>query len=201
MNPVHQQTSAYGLTWSLTTMSGMNGDEPTLKLIYQVEAFEELYVGDRLWVHDDINQRVPDPFGVYRFVMNGALRLVFAQSPTPPDVLPRIVFKPLFSRIRAGGVRRCEVPIKLPVVEYSALARNVAADAIEETVSKVYLVLSYRLRSSMEKDPVTPAGESPEEAGYIVHDAQTILSEFDVDSLSVKRRTGKIARFLLPGET
>ncbi|WP_437830043.1 hypothetical protein [Sorangium sp. So ce1153] len=194
-----ERTSAFELTWSLSNARGASGD-PSLKLEYKIEASEELYVGDRLWDYDDKRERVPDPFGVYRFVSNDSLRLVFAQAPYPPNVMPRIVYKPLFSRIRAGEARQREVWIKLPVDEYSSLARDVNAPTVLEEVSRVFLVLSYRPRSTMDHDPAPPPNETAESAGYIVHDPVLIISSLEVEPLPVKRRTGYIARFPLPGE-
>lgn len=194
-----ERTTAYDLTWSLSITGGSNGDR-ALKLEYKVEAFEELYISDRLWDYGDKNQRIPDPFGVYRFVSEGSLRLVFAQAPYPSNVMPRVTYPPLYSRIRAGEARQKAIPIKLPVDEYSALARNINDPTVLEEVSRVYFVLNYRLRSTMDKDPVPPPRETAEQSGYIVHGPKQIISVMDVESLPVKRRTGYIARFALPGE-
>jgi hypothetical protein len=194
-----ERSAAYELTWSLSITDGANG-ERVLKLEYQVEAFEELYIADRLWDFGDANERVPDPFGVYRFVRNGSLRLVFAQAPYPPNVMPRITYQPLYSRIRAGKTRQRSVLIRMPVDEYSSLARDISSPTVIEEVSRVFFVLSYRLRSTMAEDPAPPPFETAEDAGYIVHGPEQIISALEVDKLPVKRRTGYIARFALPGE-
>jgi hypothetical protein len=189
-----ERTAAFELTWSLTPK------DHAVELEYAVQAFEELYVADRLWDYDKANRRVPDPYGVYRFVRDGSLRLVFAQAPLPPRALPRVIYQPLYSRIRAQETHRRTILIALPVDEYSALARDVDAPAVLEEVSRAVLVLAYRLRSSMDKDPTPPPFESAEQAGYIVYDPQLCISQMKVDKLPVKRRTGDIPRFLLPGE-
>jgi hypothetical protein len=196
-----EQSAAYELTWSLSTIGRADGEQD-LKLEYQLHAFEELYIGDRLWDYDAGHRRVPDPFGVYRFVRAGALRLVFAQAPLPRNLMPRTVYQPLFSRIPAGETQRKEILIKLPVDEYSALARDIDSPTVLEEVSRVFFVLSYRLRSTLDSDPTPPPFESPEEAGYIVHTPQLIISSLDLDPnrLPINRRIGEIARFSLPGE-
>jgi hypothetical protein len=196
-----EKTSTYQLTWSLSIEAPAPGtNDHVIKLDYAVTALEELYIADRLWVHDAANQRVPDPFGVYRFVQNDSLRLVFAQAPSPPNVRFANLFRPLYSRILAGETRRKSVLIQLPVDEYSALARDVDAPSILEAVSRVFFVLGYRLRSTMDRDPVPPPRETAEEAGYVVYEPQLMISELQVDPLPVKRRTGYVARFPLPGE-
>lgn len=45
-----------------------------------------------------------------------------------------------------------------------------------------------------------PPRETAEEAGYVVDEPQLMISELQVEPLPVKRRTGYIARFPLPGE-
>lgn len=195
---VKQQTAAFELTWSLTTTRGATPQENLLKLQYQIEAFEELFVADRLWLYDEARKRTPDPQGIYRFVDDGRLLLVFAQSPVPTRVLPRVVFQPLYSRILARETRQREVLLELPVAEYSALAQNLGAPTALEAVSRVVFAMSYRRRSSMDKDPEPPPKETAEAAGYIVHDPELIVSYAEVDELPVKRRTGDIARFVVP---
>jgi hypothetical protein len=198
---VTEKSSTYELTWSLSIAEPAGGgSDRALKLEYAVKAFEELYIADRLWDYDAEHRRIPDPFGVYRFVRDGSLRLVFAQAPHPPNVQLGRLFQPLYSRIRAGETRHNAVLIKLPVDEYSALERDINAPTALEEVSRVLFVLGYRLRSTMDKDPWTPAGETPETAGYVVYAPSLILSEIHVDALPVKRRTGYMARFPLPGE-
>lgn len=196
-----ETSSAYELTWSLSfTPQGDGESGSDLKLDYQVKAFEELYVADRLWDDDPIKYRIPDPFGVYRFVQNGSLRLVFAQAPYPANYLPQKIYEPLYSRILAGETRRQSVRIKLPVDEYSSLDRGVNAPTVVEEVSRVFFVLGYDLRSTMDAAPELPPRETEEEAGYIVYSRKLIISELQVEPIPVKRRTGYMARFALPGE-
>jgi hypothetical protein len=189
-----ERSAAYEIDWSLVA------DDKTLTLELVVTANEELYVTDRLWDYDEARRRVPDPFGVYRFVHGESLRLVFAQAPWPSNVTPRIVHAPLSSRVLDGQKHRRKVSIALPVDEYSALARDVDSPAVLELVKKVHLVLGIRLRSTLDADPVPPPRESPEQAGYIVNDPKLVVSTMAVEALPVKRRTGYIARFPLPGE-
>lgn len=195
-----ERTAAYELTWSLRILEEQGGlATARLVLEYEIEAFEELYVGDRLWVDGPRHRRVADPFGVYRFVRDGTLWLVFAQAPTPSDVTVSVTYQPLYSRLREGEARRRRVSIGLPVAEYSALARDVDSPSVLEEVSEVRLVVSYRLRSSMDGEPAPPAHESVE-AGYIVHDPRYIVSSLTIGALPVRRRTGDMARFTLPGD-
>jgi hypothetical protein len=172
----------------------------TLMLEYSISASEELYVADRLWDYDEQRQRVPDPFGVYRFVRDGSLRLVFAPAPRPANVLPRVTYTPLWSKVAAGEIHRRKIPIALPVDEYSILARDVASESVVEEVSRVVLVVRHRARDGMDADPQPPPGESASEAGYIVYDGDDWVSSMDIEPLPVKRRLGYIARFPLPGE-
>jgi hypothetical protein len=198
-----EKSSAYQLTWSLRVVpSTEDKGAPVLELDYAVEAFEELYVADRLWDDDPVSYRVPDPFGVYRFVQNGSLRLVFAQAPKPPNVMIANPRRPLYSRILAGETRRKTVQLKLPVDEYSGvgLGRDVNAPTAIEEVSRVFFVLGYCLRSSLDRAPTPPMRETAEDAGYVVYESQLMISELHVDRLQVKRRTGYMARFPLPGE-
>ena len=192
--PRDARTPAYEITWSVAVVAG------ELKLDYQVKALEELYVSDRLWDDDAAQHRIPDPYGVYRFVQNGSLRLVFAQAPHPPNVMLGKTYQPLYSRVLAGETRRQTVRIKLPVDEYSSLARDVNAPTAVEEVSRVYFVLGVRLRSTIDRAPAPPPRESGESAGYVVYEPTEVILAMDVDKLPVKRRTGYMARFALPGE-
>ncbi|MBI4705910.1 MAG: hypothetical protein HY744_32865, partial [Deltaproteobacteria bacterium] len=135
---VRERSDAYELAWSLAR----KGEALTLDI--KLVAREELYVADRLWDSDQAGRRVPDPRGVYRFVRDGSLRLVFAQAPRPPNVAVRIVFAPLYSRVRAGEAHQRTIQLGLPVDEYSALGRDTSAPSAVEEVSKVLLVLAYR---------------------------------------------------------
>jgi hypothetical protein len=183
------------IVWSLVETSGHD-----LSFEYEIHASEEVYVGDRLWLHDDEGRPRHDPMGVYRFVRDGSLRLVFAQAPYASNVLPHFIFEPFYSRIRAGETRRKQIRIASPVTEYSSLAQNIEAPSVLEEVSRVHFVLSYRLRSSMARDPAPPLGEKAEDVGYIVNDPSLVLLSRDVAPLLVRRRTGYVARFALPGE-
>lgn len=196
-----ERSSAYELTWTLTTMSPTDSaNDDALKLDYAITASEELYISDRLWDDDAAQHRIPDPFGVYRFVHDGSLRLVFAQAPYPPNVKLGKTYPPLYSRILAGETRRQSVTIELPVDEYSSLGRNISAPTVLEDVTKVVFVLGYQLRSTLDRAPTPPPRETADAAGYIVYEPELIISELRVDRLQVKRRTGYIARFPLPGE-
>lgn len=196
-----ERSAAYTLTWSLRTPDDRPVAEAgALTLAWALEAHEELYVTDRLWDYGAPGQRVPDPYGVYRFVRDGSLRLVFSNPPKPPHVMIRVVYQPFSSRVRAGETLRREVEIALPVAEDSALARNVEAPTALEAVRRVFLVLGYRRRATLDADPIPPPHESAEGTGYIVHAPEHILSGMDVDPIPVRRREGYIARFTLPGE-
>src|SRR5262249_24515837 len=122
------------------------------------------------------------------------------QAPAPPNTLPAVRYEPLFTRVRAGETHRRRATIALPVDEYSPLARDVEAPTLLEELSRVMLVLGHRARSTLEAEPLPPPFESPDDAGYIVHDPSLLVSSMDVHALPVKRRTGYIARFALPGE-
>lgn len=191
-----EKTASYELLWSLERNNQGEGS-PALKFNYQLKAIEELYVSDRLWDLTNEGRRIPDPFGVYRFVSDGRLLLVFAQAPAPPNVYPRIRYEPLFSRIAAGETRKNSVLLSLPVEEYSGLQRNTKAPSEDTPVSGATLVLGYRLRSTLAKDPEPPLRESEKESGYVVHDPQLIISSLDIDPLPVKKRV-HMARFVLP---
>lgn len=188
----------YRLTWSLDRREGADG-APVLHLAYALEAHEELYLADRLW-DDPGQQRAPDPYGVYRFVRDGSLRLLFGDPPAPPNIHLLKYYEPLYSRVRAGETRRHEVDIKLPVDEYSALARDVRAPGVVEEVTQVHFILGYRTRASLSEDPVPPPRETPEGAGYIVFAPVYIVSSAPTPPIAVRRRTGYVARFALPGE-
>jgi hypothetical protein len=187
-----ERSAAFEMSWSVE----IGGD--VLTLAYEIAAKEELYVGDRLWDHDAARRRVPDPFGVYRFVEEGSLRLVFAQAPCAPGVRPRITYAPLFSRMRAGETHRRAVEMRVPVDEYSSLERDTSAPAVVEEVSRVVLVMSFRRGATIEREPAPPLGESAEEAWYIVHAPELLVSSLEVDRLPVRRRTGDMARFAIP---
>lgn len=81
------------------------------------------------------------------------------------------------------------------------MERDTSAAAVVEEVARVVLVMSYRRRATMAKDPEPPLGESAEVAGFIVHGPELVVSSLEVDRLPVKRRTEAMARFALPLET
>lgn len=195
-----ERTSAYEVSWSVTTVGKKGSTEQALLLDYQIKALEELYVSDRLWDYDAKHERVDDPYGVYRFVQEGSLRLVFAPAPRPPGVQLGETYTPLYSRVLSGETRRQTVLIKLPIEEYSSLARDVGSPSVPSEVSRVYFVLGYRLRSTMSRAPAPPPRESGAKAGYVVHEPKLIVLALDLVQLPVKRRTGEIERFALPGE-
>jgi hypothetical protein len=196
-----EKSSSYELAWSLDiTAPAVGQGDPTLDLEYKVKALEELYVSDRLWTDSADRYRFPDPFGVYRFVRDGSLRLVFAQAPAPPNIRVADPYRPLYSRILAGETRTQTVRIKLPVLEYSILARNVHAEAALEEVSRVFFVLGYWPRSAMDRAPAPPMHETAEEAGYVVYGQRLMISSAYTDRIPVERRTVYMARFSLPGE-
>ena len=197
-----EENPSYILRWSLTpSPSGSGGDE-RLVLRYSVQAFEELYVSDRLWDHRRKVGQVPDPFGVYRFVVGDTLRLVFEQAPHPPNIVPNNVFPPRFSRVAAGETLERSVDIALPVEEYSALARDVSEPSEVEQVEQVELVLGYCLRSELDADPVPPPNQSAEQAGYLLPKApKRIVSRCKLETpIAVKHRSGYMARYPLHGE-
>ena len=187
----HERTPAFELAWSLATKSG------GIELSWELTAAEELYVGDRLWDFDASNTRVPDPFGVYRFVREETLWLVYAQAPHPPGVRLIHTYPPLYSRVAHGERHRRTVLMTSPVDEYSALARDVKSKTAVESVTKAVLVLTYRLRSSMKADPLPPTGEDPS-VGFVVYDPETKVSSMVAQPMQVKRRVGTIARYSVP---
>lgn len=191
-----EKSPAYELLWSLAETAQNDGAQ-ALKLSYELKALEELYLSDRLWDYSKEGKRIADPFGVYRFVSEGRLLLVFAQAPAPPNVYPRVMYEPLYSRVRAGESRKNTVLITLPVDEYSGVQRNIKSPSEDEKVSRATLVLGYRTRSSLSKDPEPPPREQPEESGFVVNDPQWIISTLELEPLPVKRRI-TMARFVLP---
>jgi hypothetical protein len=196
------ETNTFTLRWSLALdpIDPSQQAPPSAKLLYEVEAREEVYLADRLWDYTPSGRRIPDPRGVYRFVHGNSLRLVFWQAPRPKDVQLRVVYTPLFSRVRAGETLRKELTLGLPIEEYSSLARDVDAPSEVVLASQVALVLGYRLRSSMPADPKPPLNESPDAAGYIVRDPWRLVSTADTPPIPVRRRLGDIPRPVLPGD-
>lgn len=192
-----EEYPAFTLCWSIEA----DESAPHATLRYELTAHEELYLSDRLWDLDRTGRRIPDPYGVYRFVHGRALRLVFAQAPLPPGIALRQVYKPFSSRIRAGETHRRAVPLTLPVEEYSSLARDVGSASEVAYVDRVTLVFEYRARSEMPADPLPPAREDGDAVGFIVHDMHRHVSSVEVRALPVQRRTGYIPRLALPGDT
>lgn len=194
-------SASFDLSWSIEVVGRAHEDQPPVaRLQYRVDAREELYVSDRLWDFDRAATRVADPFGVYRFVHEDSLRLVFDQAPWPSNMELRTIYTPLFSRVRAGEARHREIDLAMPIDEYSSLARRIDAPTSLEHVTRVLLVLGYRTRATMAADPRGPAREDPDEVGYVVHGPSLVQSSLAVDPLPVRRRTGYTARYALPGE-
>lgn len=187
----------FDLDWNFDAPSGPS---PAMRLTWAISAREELYVADHLWDYARDATRIADPQGVYRFVREGTLRLLFGQAPRPSNVSLRVTYTPLFSRVRAGETLRREVHLPLPIDEYSSLARDVGAPTVIEHVTRVMLLVEYRLRRTMSADPLPPTNESAEAVGYIVHDPSRAISTLDTSPFAVKRRTGYIARVALAGE-
>lgn len=194
MYSTRERSSAYELTWSLD----VRGHE--VELEYKVEAFEELYVFDRLWNLDRARGIVPESLGIYRYVRDGHLWLVFAQAPSPPEVIPLVYHEPLSSKVLAGSTHGKSVKVALPVDEYSAIERNIHAPTALEQVSRVVFVLGYRRRATLDAAPYPPPDRTAEDAGYIVYGPDYMVSVMAVDPLPVKRRTDAMARFRLPTE-
>ncbi|MBK8251555.1 MAG: hypothetical protein IPK82_02675 [Polyangiaceae bacterium] len=195
MNLTKSETNqTFALTWSLSA------DKDKLELNIQIQPHEEMFVADRLWVYTPEGEVVGDPWGVYRFAMGNSLRLVFADSPCPPNISPQILFEPRFSKIKQGAIHRIHVSIKLPIDEYSALARDVDSPHSVEMVNSVTLIIAYRTQKSLGEEPSPPYGETGDNAGYLVFDPEFVVSTMEVPALPVRKRTGYIARFALPGE-
>ncbi len=191
-----EQHTAFTLHWSVE----VDAQAPHATLRYELTAHEELYLTDRLWDLDRTGRRIPDAHGVYRFVHGRTLRLVFAQAPWHPAIALRQVYKPLSSRVRAGETHRRSVPLTLPVDEYSALARDVAAPHELTTVDRVSLIFDYRLRRDLAADPEPPPGESGDAVGFIVHDGARYVSSVELRGLPVHLRTGPMVRLALSGD-
>ena len=186
---------AYELTWSIETQ------ESVLTLAYAITAREELYVTDRVWDFTKEGKRIDDPFGAYRFMREDNLRLVFEQPPIPEDREVSVYYTPLSSRIAAGDTHERQITLAVPVDEYSALGgRAIDAPTTEVVAESVTLVMGYRLRSSMEEDPIPPAAEDAGKVGYVVWNPKRIISTIDNASVRVKMRNGPIPRYRLPGD-
>ncbi len=194
-------TSGFEFIWSLQLMKPQNvGQLQMLDLQYEIEALEELYIGDRLWTYDQNGHRCTEPNGVYRFIHRDDLRFVFAPSPLPPNAEYRNVYAPLFTRLNAGEKLKKHLRLAVPIDEYSAFARDIDEPTAIEYASTVTLVMTYKLRSTLTKDPAPPLFESPETAGYIVQDSEMLISSMQVEPLPVKRRQNQIPRFMIPGD-
>ena len=198
---MRERFDEFDLEWSCeASPSAPATGASAMLLTWALTAREELFVADRLWEFDADARRIPDPRGVYTFVRDGELRLLFGQAPQPSNLQLRVTYPPLFSRVLAGETRRGEVTLPLPVDEYSSLARDVRSPTSIERVSRVTLIVEYRTRRSMDRDPTPPLGESAETAGLIVHGPRRVTSTLHTAPFAVKRRTGYIARVALPGE-
>mgnify|MGYP000875915761 CR=1 FL=1 len=192
--------AAFTLRWSFGVDDTPQGQAPTATLRYRVEAHEALYLSDRLWLTDRAGARIADPAGVYRFVHGDTLRLVFDQAPWPSNVELRKTFRPLYSRVAPREARERAITVGLPVDEYSCFARGTDDPATVEHVTRVTLVLGYRLRATLERDADPPPGESGEDAGYIVYDPTRLVSSVTLAPLPVRRRVGYVPRYAFPGE-
>ena len=194
------QIADFQCLWSLTE-SGSEGTEGerTLKLAYQIEARSELYVADRLWRFDASRSVIPDPLGVYRYVRDDSLRLVFDTSPMPPNTSVRVTYAPLYSRVLPGKVHARELTLTVPVEEYSSAPYDSTAPTVIERVARVVLVMAYRLRATMDRDPAPPIGES-EGVGFVVANPSRFISSVAVSPLAVRCRTVPFARYALPGD-
>jgi hypothetical protein len=127
------QTQAFTLAWSLRAMRNGDANSPAhLQFDFQLEAREEVFIADKLWDFDSSNQRIPDRFGVYRFVHEGTLRLLFGQAPRPSNILPRVIYAPLYSRIRAGEVHQKSLLLTLPVDEFESCTRHYRTFRIDQ---------------------------------------------------------------------
>ncbi len=195
-----EETASYVLSWSLSFSEPADGEPRKLVLAYQMEAFEELYISDRLWDYGAGRQRIEDPFGIYRFVVDDTLRLVFGQAPHPANVVPNVTYTPLYSRVNTGETRKRTIHMALPVDEYSSLSRNIAAPTVVETVSRVQFVLGVRFRSDLDADPVPPPRETAAQAGYVVYGPKRIVSSCAVDGIEVNKRSEYMPRYALDGE-
>lgn len=194
------QIADFHCLWSLTeaTSDGAEG-ERTLKLAYRIEAGSELYVSDRLWKYDASRNVVPDPFGVYRFVRDDSLRLVFDKSPPLPNTSVRVTYPPLYSRVMPGVAHEREITLSVPVGEYSSIPYDPDAPTVIQQVSRAILVMGYRLRATMESDPAPPLGSS-DDVGFVVMNPSKLVSPLAISTLDVRCRTAPFARYALPGE-
>lgn len=185
------------LDWTLDVAAGR---EPALRLEWAITADDELYVADRLWDYARDGARIAEPYGVYRFVHDRTLRLLFGAAPRPGGISLQVTYVPRYSRVPAGETRRHALRLALPVDEYSSLARDVGSPTELAQVDRVTLLVDHRLRRTMASDPRPPWGEDPAAAGYIVHDPARVVSTQATAPFAVKRRTGYIARVALAGE-
>jgi hypothetical protein len=190
--PKTETRSAFVLSWSFeaTQIAHASGNPlHAMKLSLRLDAREELYVADRLWDFNDAGARIAEPFGVYRIVHDRTLVLLFGQAPMPHNVQPRVTFRPLYSRVRAGESLRREVLLAYPIDEYTALDRDVRSPNTLVQLDQVTLALEYRTRASMREDPQPPPREDSEAVGYVVYDPERILSTCSVAPFAVHRRT------------
>lgn len=186
--------------WSLTEARGDGAEgERTLKLTYRIDAGSELYVSDRLWEYDASRSVVPDPFEVYRFVRDDSVRLVFDKSPALPNTSVRVTYAPLYSRVMPGVAHEREIPLRVPVEEHSGMPYDPDAPTVIQQVSRAILVMGYRLRATMERDPAPPLGVS-DDVGFVVTNPSKFISSLAISTLEVRCRTVPFARYTLPGE-
>lgn len=192
-----ESTDAFTLRWSFAY------DLPAgrASLHYALTAHEELYVSDRLWDYDRVGRRIADRWGVYRFVHGTTLRLAFVQAPRPPNISVHVVFAPLWSRVQARETHTRDVPLTLPIDEYSALARDVSAPHVLDHVTHVSLIFDWCRRRDLPRAPLPPPRESGEAVGFMVYDGTRYVSTLALRGLlPVHRRTGPMPRLTLPGD-
>jgi len=197
MTTSHLSRPGFDVSWSLHVEGTGN---PSLRVDLEVLGRDELYVSDRVWDYDAQGKRIDDPFGIYRYVVGSALRLVLAPAPLPLPILPRVTYPPLCSRVRSGETRKRSFHLGLPIDEYSSLERNVSAPSDTIHVERVELVLGYRLRTSLKDEPRAPAKEEGEKVGFIVHDLELVVDAQPIAALPVRRRSGPMTRFYLPSD-
>lgn len=201
---------AFEFSWSLDVKEVPGGRQvpagapaagkKVARLRYEVKALEEVYIGDKLWDLDPERTRVPDPFGVYRFVRDKNLRLLLGQAPWDERMAIRNVYPPLFSKVPKGETLINEIDIALPVDEYSALERWVEGPTEPVYVTSATLIMEYMPRSKLKEDPKPPPGEG-ESVGYVVHGARPMISSIrKMDPLPVKLRTEETVRVVVPGD-
>ena len=175
--------------WSLEK----NGTD-ALSLTYAVEAFEELFVSDRLWDRKRGAPRSADPQGIYRFVHDRSLRLVLDRAPYPPNVSPAVVYEPFFLARRGQGNASPYGQHRPPggrIFLFLAQHRSArGAGGGEHRALRAGLSPAVRAGS---RPRSAPGGGPPKAPGFVVTSPTRIVSSADVSHpIQVKRRTGYI---------